>query len=114
MNYGDYLYKLPGETLKIAHKAKGVQTSAPHSYTCSYQQLSNKTFLKIATHRYSPSKMNGSYALILTCEYATPTSYIRISVLYWTKRPSELTKLIKKTINELLLTLLAACTARAQ
>ena len=26
--------------------------------------------------------------LVLTCEYATPTSYMRNSVLCWTKRPS--------------------------
>ena len=54
-----------------------VQTSAPRSYTCSYQPLSNGTSLKIATHRYSPSKTGGSYhALVLTREYAIPTSYM--------------------------------------
>ena len=37
-----------------------VQTSAPHSYTCSYQPLSNRTSLSIATHRYTPSKSDNS------------------------------------------------------
>ena len=45
-----------------------VQTSAPHSYACSYQRFSSRTSLEIATHRQSPSKMGGSHALVLTCE----------------------------------------------
>ena len=49
-----------------------VQTSAPHRYTCSYQQFSIRTSLEIATHRHSPSKMGCSHTLALTCEYATP------------------------------------------
>ena len=55
-----------------------VQTSIPQSYTRSYQRLSNRTSLEIATHRYySPSKTGagGSHALVLTCEYATPPSF---------------------------------------
>ena len=44
-------------------------------HTRSYQRLSNRTSLEIATHRYSPSKMCGSHALELTREYATPTSF---------------------------------------
>ena len=79
--------------------------------TFSYQRLSSRTSLEIATHRYAPSKTGGSHALVLTCEYATPTSYISNRILCWTKRPStdafKLTKLIEKTINELLLTFLA-------
>ena len=49
-----------------------------HSYTCSYQRLPNRTNAEmIATQRYSPQKTGSSYhALILTSEYATPTSYI--------------------------------------
>ena len=43
-----------------------VQASAPHS----------RASLENATHRNSPSKTGGSHALVLTCEYATPTSYI--------------------------------------
>ena len=60
-----------------------VQTSAPHtaphSYTCSYQRFSSRTYLEIAAHRHSPSKTGGSHALVLTCEYTTPTSYTRNS-----------------------------------
>ena len=48
----------------------------PHSYTCNYQQFSSRVSLKIVTHRHSPSKTGGSHSLILTCEYAAPTSYI--------------------------------------
>ena len=46
-----------------------VQTSAPHSYTCSYQRLSSRASLEIAIHRHSPSEMGGSHDLVLTCEY---------------------------------------------
>ena len=70
---------------------KRVQTSSPltHRYTCSYQRLSNKTSLEIATHRCSPLKTGGSYhAVALTYEYATTTSYICNSVLCSTKQPS--------------------------
>ena len=62
------------------------QTSATHTYTHThsymYQQLPNRTYLKmIATHRYSPPKMDGSYhALKLTSEHTTPTSDIYIVV----------------------------------
>ena len=67
-----------------------IQTWAQHSYTCSYQQFSSRAFLEIATHRHLPSKMDGSHALVLTCEYATRTSNtcIRNSLLCWTQRPS--------------------------
>ena len=70
-----------------------VQTSAPHSSTCSYKRFSSRTCHEIATHRHSLSKTGGSHAPVLTCEYATPTF--------------KLTKLIanRKTINELLLNL---------
>ena len=54
----------------------------------------------IAIHRYSPSKTGGSYhVLVLTSENTTCTSATRRSILCWAK-------LIKKTINELLLRLL--------
>ena len=65
-----------------------VQTFTPQSHTCSYQQFSSKPSFKIATHTQSPSKMGSSHSLILTCKYATPTSYIYNSVLCWTKWPS--------------------------
>ena len=57
------------------------------TYTAGYQPLSNRTYIKmIATHRYSPSKTGGSYhTLLLASEYAIPTSYIRNSILCWTK-----------------------------
>ena len=74
---------LETNTLKVC-----VQTSTPHSYTCSYQPFSSRAYLEIATHRHSPLKTDGSPALILTREYATPKSYIRHSVLCWTKWPS--------------------------
>ena len=62
-----------------------VPTSGSHSYTCSYQRFSSRHYLKIATHRHSPSQTSNSHTLILTCEYAPPTSYIHNSVLCWTK-----------------------------
>ena len=63
-----------------------VKTSTPHRYTCSYmyQLFSSRACHETATHRHSPSKTGGSHAPVLTCEYATPTSYIRNSVLCWT------------------------------
>ena len=69
----------------------------PPTHTASYQQLSNRTYLNmIATHRYSPSKMSSSYhSVILTSNYATPTSYIRNSV-FWTKPPSSRLNWLKK------------------
>ena len=88
-----------------------VKTSAPHSYTCSYQRFSSRTCHEIATHRHSPSKTGGSHAPVLTCEYATPTSYSIYAIAF---SAFKLTKLIVKTINKLLLTLLAACTTRVQ
>ena len=53
-----------------------------------YQRLSNRTSLEMtATHRYLPLKTGSSYnALVLTSKNATPTSYIRNSVLCWTKQ----------------------------
>ena len=40
----------------------------------------------LLTGTHAPSKLGGSYhAVVLTPEYATPTSYIRNSVLCWTK-----------------------------
>ena len=60
----------------------------PHIAT-HYQRLSNRTSLEIATHRYSPLKMGGSYHTpVLTSKHATPTIYICSSVLYWNKWPS--------------------------
>ena len=51
-----------------------VQTLPTHTQlaTC----ISNRTYLEmIATHRYLPLKMGGNcHALVLTFEYATPTS----------------------------------------
>ena len=77
------------------------------SYMYMYQRLSNITYLQmIATHRYSPLKTGGSYhTLILTSEYTIPTSYIHVrnSICYWTRMTFKYTKLIEKTINELLL-----------
>ena len=35
------------------------ETSAPHSCTCSYERLSDRTSVEIATHRYSPSQTGG-------------------------------------------------------
>ena len=88
----------------------------PHTAThvARYQRFWSRTFLKIATHRHSPSKTGGSHAFVLTCDYATRASYIRNSVLCWTTTDFKLTKLIEKTTNELHLTLLAACTTRVQ
>ena len=65
-----------------------VQTSAQHSYICSYQQFSRRASLEFATHRDSPSKTGSSHALMLTCEYATPTNYLCNSLFCWTKPPS--------------------------
>ena len=56
-----------------------VQTSAPHSYTRSSQQFSSRTCLEIATHRPSPSKSGGSYALVLACELVR---YTHAQVIY--------------------------------
>ena len=66
----------------------GVQTSAQHSYTCSYQGFSTSVSLEIATHKHSPSKPGRGHLLVLACEYATTTSYIPNSLLFWTKLPS--------------------------
>ena len=74
---------LDTNTLKVC-----IQTSAPHSYTCNYQQFSHRASLGIATHRRSPLKTGCSHTLVLTYEHATPTSYIHNSILCWTKRPS--------------------------
>ena len=66
-----------------------VQTSAPHSYTCSYHRFSSRASLEIANQMHSPSKTGSSHALVLAFEYATPTSYsVRNSILCWTKQPS--------------------------
>ena len=66
------------------HVESSCSNFRPQSYTCSYQRFSSRAYLEIATHRHSPSQMGGSHALVLTREYATPTSYIRNSVLCWT------------------------------
>ena len=52
-----------------------VEISAGNIQLYNYQQLSNRTYLKmIATHRYSPPKTGGNYhALILTSVYTTYT-----------------------------------------
>ena len=43
----------------------------PHTHTASYQRLSNKTYLKvIATHRYTPSKME----VAITLSYSPPST----------------------------------------
>ena len=73
--------------LKVNTLKASIPACAQHSYTCSYQQLSGRDSLEIVTHRHSPSKTGGSHAFVLTCEYATPTSYIRNGILRWTKRP---------------------------
>ena len=56
-------------------------------------QTSAHTAINVATNkfqtllltRYSASKTRESHTLVLTCEYAIPTSYICINVLCWTK-----------------------------
>ena len=57
---------------------KNAHSNFSHTHTASYQRLSNRTYLEmIASHRYSPSKMGGSYhVFVLASNYATPTSYI--------------------------------------
>ena len=83
--YSDERFSAGDERVESAFKL--LPNTATHVH-CSYQQFSSKASCKIATHRDSPSKTSGSYALVLTCEYATPTSYIWNSLLCWTKRPS--------------------------
>ena len=66
-----------------------------HSHTASYQQLSNRTYMyleMIATHnKYSPSVTGGSYhTLVLTSEYAPPTSY---TCMYTIALPAGLNRL---------------------
>ena len=67
---------------------KCVQTLATKSYTCGYQQLSNRIALKISTHRFSPLKTGSSHTLVITCDYATPTSCMCNGVLCWNKHHS--------------------------
>ena len=76
------------------------RTFQVNPHTASYQRLSSRTYREIIAthtppvltfenglstlHRYSPLKTGKSYhALILTSHYATPTSYIHNSVLYF-------------------------------
>ena len=71
-------------------QAEKVGLNFSHTHAASYQRLPNRTFLEmIAPHWCSPPKTGGSYyALVLTSEYTTSTSYIHNSILCWTERPS--------------------------
>ena len=79
----DKLFSAGDEPIENAH------SNFSHTHTASYQRFSNRTYLdKVAIHKYSPLKTGGSFhALILTSEYATPTTYIWNSVFCWTNRP---------------------------
>ena len=54
-----------------------VQTSAPHSYTSSYQQFSSRAYLEFDTHRHSSS----SKTAVATLKYS-PTSTLYPKVIY--------------------------------
>ena len=97
------------KTLKVC-----VQTSAQHSCTCtcSYQRFSSRASFKITTPRHLPSKTGGRASLSYS-----PASSLHPQIIYAIAFSAglglnglQVTKLIEKTINELLLTLLAACT----
>ena len=78
-------------------RIENAHSNFSHTHTASHQRLQNRTYLEmIANHRYSPLKTGGSYhALVLSYEYATPTSYTRTahthvhvcnSILCWIKQ----------------------------
>ena len=102
--YSTYMYK---------HWFKLPPHTATHVATCT-SDFQAKLFSKLlltGTHLWKLAVARPSYS---PAKYATLTSDICNSVLCWNQRPSTLTKSIDKTINELLLTLLAACTTRVQ
>ena len=63
-------------TLEINASKTRFQTSATYTHTASYKQTLNRPYVEmITTHRYSSPKMRQFHALVLTSEYASPTSY---------------------------------------
>ena len=93
-----------------------VQTSAPHSYTCSYQRLSNRTTLEIGTHIQKRAVAQKWAVAMLSYLPASTLHPQVVYVIAFSAGPNglQVDKLIEETMSKLLPTLLPACTAHAQ